>query len=60
MKSDIVCVSSSELVAADNKEAGVKDEVEAAGVEAAKFEFARIKAEAAGIQADEEVSKLEL
>merc|ERR550517_2110343 len=53
----VVSVSSSELVTAGNEEADLKDKVETAGVEAAKFEFARIKAEAAGIQAEEEVSE---
>merc|ERR1719365_328984 len=50
-------VASTELVAADNEELEVQEQVETAGVEAAKLEFARIKAEAAGIQAEDEVSK---
>merc|ERR1719204_1060070 len=35
----------------------VKEKVEAAGVEAAKLEFARIKAKAEGIEAEKEISK---
>merc|ERR1719370_2727424 len=50
-------VSTLSLTSASSLPAVTNSEEETAGVEAAKFEFARIKAEAAGIQAEEEVSK---